>query len=247
VVNARDAMPKGGRLTVETANVELAGPGDNGFPEPPAGAYVMLAVADTGIGMDERTRARIFEPFFTTKAAGKGTGLGLSTVYGIVTQHNGHVAVESEPGRGSTFRIYLPRVLEEAEAADRAEAAPARGSGTVLLVEDEQGVRELAREILEVNGYTVLEAVSPGDAVLIAERHAGPIHLVLTDVVMPRMSGPELVERLAPLRPDARVLYMSGYTDEAIANHGVLRPGTQMVEKPFTPATLVRKIQEALA
>ena len=247
VVNARDAMPQGGRLSVETANVEVAGPGDDGRAGTPPGAWVMLAVTDTGIGMDERTRARIFEPFFTTKAAGQGTGLGLSTVYGIVTQHNGHIAVESEPGRGSTFRIYLPRVQEEPEAAARAEPAPVRGSGTILLVEDEQGVRELAREILEINGYTVLEAVSPGDALLIAERHTGPIRLILTDVVMPHMSGRELVERLLPLRPDMRVLYMSGYTDDAIANHGILHPGTRLLEKPFTPDALVRKIHEALA
>jgi CheY-like chemotaxis protein len=307
-VNARDAMPDGGRLTVRTANVEV----DEAAARRRAGAkpghYVMLEVSDTGVGMDADTRSHIFEPFFTTKEQGKGTGLGLSTVYGIVNQSGGHVWVESEPGRGTTFRVYLPRVEAGAAAAaapPRAEApaptptpmrrredltaprpevpAPAprredvappprprvealvaaaaaletpvpvvddgpktaRGE-TILLVEDAQRVRAVVREILEMNGYAVLEARHGAEALEISSRHSGPIHLMVTDVVMPQMSGRELAQRLAPLRPDMKVLYMSGYTDDAIVRHGVLGAGMAFLSKPFTPDALAAKIREVL-
>jgi nitrogen-specific signal transduction histidine kinase len=248
VVNARDAMPEGGRLTVETADVELDAASASRHFSVPAGAYVVLAVTDTGTGMDEATRTRVFEPFFTTKEPGKGTGLGLSTVYGIVKQSGGDIQLESEVGRGTRFKIYLPRVVEPA-APEEARPVPApvpRGDETVLLVEDEPEVRDLAREILEASGYTVLQACDPQDALLIAERHGGPIHLLLTDVIMPRQSGRALAERLRPLRPELQVLFMSGYTNEAIVRHGVLEPGTLFIQKPFTPEGLGRKVREAL-
>ena len=215
----------------------------------PAGPYVMLEVTDTGEGMDEQTRSRVFEPFFTTKGPGKGTGLGLATVYGIVKQSGGDIQLSSERGRGTSFKIYLPRVAEQASepGPTRSAAAPVPpGDETVLLVEDEPEVRDLAREILEASGYTVLQACDPQDAVLIAERHAGPIRLLLTDVIMPRQSGRALAERLRPLRPELQVLYMSGYTNEAIVRHGVLEPDTMFIQKPFTPAALGHKVRDAL-
>ena len=249
VVNSRDAMPQGGRLTVETANVELDEAYASRHVSVPAGEYVMLAVSDTGAGMDEPTRSRVFEPFFTTKEPGKGTGLGLATVYGIVKQSGGDIRLYSEVGAGTTFKIYLPRVAEAVSAPDPGAGLPAtmpRGDETVLLVEDEPEVRDLAREILEGSGYHVLQACDPQDAVLMAERHAGPIHLLLTDVIMPRQSGRALVERLRPLRPEMQVLYMSGYTNEAIVRHGVLDPDTQFIQKPFTPAGLGHKVRAAI-
>ena len=249
VVNSRDAMPQGGRLTVETADVELdAAYASRHFSVPP-GPYVMLAVSDTGEGMDEQTRSRVFEPFFTTKGPGKGTGLGLATVYGIVKQSGGDIQLYSEPGRGTAFRIYLPRVAQvsaEVDDTTSPSAAVARGDETVLLVEDEPEVRDLAREILEVSGYTVLQACDPLEAVVMAERHPGPIHLLLTDVIMPRQSGRALVERLRPLRPEMQVLYMSGYTNEAIVRHGVLDPDTLFIQKPFTPHALGHRVRAAL-
>jgi signal transduction histidine kinase/CheY-like chemotaxis protein len=248
VVNARDAMPRGGRITIETKEVELA-QGDpilQGIMPP--GPWVLLAVSDTGVGMDEATRARIFEPFFTTKQPGKGTGLGLSTVYGIVKQSDGFIWVDSTPGHGTTFRIYLRPVVEVDEPAAREGASQhtRRGSETVLLVEDEDPVRRLARRCLERDGYQVLEAAGAEEALRLAAQHPGPIHLLLTDVVMPRIGGRELVERLAPTRAEMQVLYMSGYSEEAVARHGVLDPGTDLLQKPFTPATLSQKVRAVL-
>jgi CheY-like chemotaxis protein len=199
--------------------------------------------------MDATTLDRIFEPFFTTKPAGEGTGLGLATVYGIVKQSGGDIQLYSEVGHGTSFKIYLPRVAEQ--VIDALDARPAitampRGEETVLLVEDEPEVRDLAHEILEGSGYTVLQACDPQEAVLMAERHAGPIRLLLTDVIMPRQSGRALAERLRPQRPEMHVLYMSGYTNEAIVRHGVLEPDTMFIQKPFTPAALGQKVREAL-
>jgi signal transduction histidine kinase/ActR/RegA family two-component response regulator len=247
-VNARDAMPQGGRLILETANVEL----DDEYVRRHIGArpgpHVMLAVSDTGTGIPREIQPHIFEPFFTTKEQGKGTGLGLATVYGIVKQSGGYVEVDSEPDQGTTFRIYLPRLDAAATAVDRSPrpTAAAGGSETILLVEDEEGVRELARDILRASGYTVLEARSGHEALLLCERHQGPLDLLLTDVVMPRMSGRELAERLGPIRPDLSVLYMSGYTDDAVIRHGVLGAGTAFLQKPFAPAALVQRVRESL-
>ncbi|HUG37788.1 MAG TPA: ATP-binding protein, partial [Candidatus Limnocylindrales bacterium] len=247
-INARDAMPRGGRLTIETANVELDEAYAAQHPEVAAGHYVMLAVSDTGIGMDAATQARIFEPFFTTKDAGQGTGLGLATVYGIVKQSNGHITVYSEPRHSTTFRVYLPRVEAamdtEADSGGPAPAPP--GSETVLLVEDEPDLRELAAEVLASWGYTVLEAETPAAALRLSEAHDGPIHLVLTDVVMPGMSGREVADRLLSTRPAVKLLFMSGYTDTAIVHHGVLDPGTAFLPKPFTPDGLLWKVREVL-
>jgi GAF domain-containing protein/DNA-binding response OmpR family regulator len=247
-VNARDAMPRGGRLTLETQNVTLDAAYVRLHPDAQPGAYVMLAVSDTGVGMDAATRAHLFEPFFTTKGEGRGTGLGLATVYSVVKQAEGHIAVYSEPGCGSTFKVYFPRVRDAADAPvpDPAPAESPTGSETLLLVEDEDGLRDLAREILETQGYTVLESRHPGDALALSEQYPGPIHLVLTDVVMPEMSGRGLADQLTAARPEIRVLYMSGYTDDAIVRHGVLEPGTAFVQKPFTPDALTRKIREVL-
>jgi CheY-like chemotaxis protein len=247
-VNARDAMPHGGRLTIETANVEI----DEDFVRQHFGSkpgrYVFLGVTDTGVGMSAETRARVFEPFFTTKERGKGTGLGLSTVLGIVQQAGGGIWVYSEPGRGSTFKVYLPRV-DAALDSDQSATPPAdlRGDETILLVEDEQAVREVARRILERHGYTVLAAQSPSDALLLGETHPGAIHLLLTDVVMPKMTGADLARRLVVRRPELRVLYMSGYTDGSIDSQGVLEDRTAFVQKPFTSELLARKVRSALS
>jgi CheY-like chemotaxis protein len=247
-VNARDAMPRGGRLTLETANLEL-GPGDaqrHLGVEP--GPHVMLAVSDTGVGMDAETLAHAFEPFFTTKERDKGTGLGLSTVYGIVKQAGGQIWVYSEPGRGTTFKIYLPRLAREAERpAARAEASAARGGQeTILVVEDEPPLRELMQEILEEAGYTVLTAVDGEQGLSVARAHKGPLDLLLTDVVMPRMSGREIAARLRLERPGVAVLYMSGYTDDTVVHHGVLESGAAFLQKPISPEALLRKVREVL-
>jgi PAS domain S-box-containing protein len=246
-VNARDAMPQGGTLTIETANVELDETYTRRHPGANAGRFVMLAVSDTGHGMDAAIKARIFEPFFTTKDPGKGTGLGLATVFGIVKQSGGSIGVYSEPGHGTTFKVYLPRV-DEAIDQTATGAAPtlARGSETILLVEDDDEVRALARETLDGHGYAVIPAAAPAEALQLAGSHSGPIHLLVTDVVLPQLSGRGLAERLAPEHRDLRVLYMSGYTDDAIVRHGMLEEGTAFLQKPFTPFTLLWKVREVL-
>jgi PAS domain S-box-containing protein len=255
-VNARDAMPQGGKLTIETANVFL----DAGQASPLAvapGEYVELTVSDTGYGMDAATQARIFEPFFTTKGAGKGTGLGLATVYGIINQCGGQVTVESRPagsasartlGQGTTFKIYLPRVQPADLPASGLAAAEKLlpGNETILLVEDDASLRKLARQILEMHGYTVLEAESGTEAVHISARYTAPIPLLVTDVVMPQMSGRQLARQLTAQRPEMDVLYLSGYTEEAIVHHGVLEAGMAFLQKPFMPSVLARKVREVL-
>jgi len=248
VVNAVDAMPRGGRLIIETGNTELTAAYAIRHVGMEPGAFVMLAVSDNGQGMDADTRARIFEPFFTTKEQGKGTGLGLSTVHGVINQSGGHILVYSEPGRGTTFKIYLPRVDGPKRAARRplAPVHVRRGEETLLVVEDEEDVRGLARDVLVESGYTVLVAATAEEAVRICEEHESPISLLLSDVVMPKVSGPQLAQRLVDLRPELHVLYMSGYTDEAIVHHGVLEPGTAFIEKPFTPEDLCEKVRDVL-
>jgi two-component system cell cycle sensor histidine kinase/response regulator CckA len=249
VLNARDALPQGGKLTIETSNVDLDESYTRSHIDVTPGHYVMLAVSDTGCGMDAETLSHIFEPFFTTKEEGKGTGLGLATVYGIVKQGSGHIWVSSDPGQGTTFKIYLPRVEEGAEPVRPGFAAGEvpRGTETVLLVEDDVIVRDLVREVLQSSGYTVLEASGASQALRIGERCAPqPIHLMLTDVVMPEMGGPQLADRLACLYPKMKVLYMSGYTDAAVARHAKLSCDAPYLQKPFAPEILARKVRELL-
>src|SRR5204862_2180346 len=240
-VNARDAMPAGGRLTIEAANMEMGEVYVRGHAPAGPGRYVMLAVSDTGIGLDEQTKARIFEPFFTTKESGKGTGLGLATVYGIVKQAGGFILVYSEPGRGTTFKVYLPRVDEPAEPADaRPALAEVRGgTETVLVVEDAASVRLVTRQVLERYGYTVLEAPTGDMALRLAAKHHGPIHLLLTDVVMPGLSGRQLAGQLSLLRSEMKVLYVSGYAD-------TVEPGAAYLQKPFAPEALARRVRDVL-
>jgi PAS domain S-box-containing protein len=247
-VNARDAMPQGGKVTIRTANADLDETyGREHFHFQP-GRYVILSFSDTGCGMDKETVARIFEPFFTTKEPGKGTGLGLSTVYGIVKQNGGYISAYSEPGQGTTFKIYLPQaegMVGSAPAAATAEILP-RGSETILLVEDEEALRTLARNCLESQGYCVLEAADGKAAMATAEKHSGPIELLLTDVIMPGMNGRHLADRLTELRPAIKVLYLSGYASDLIAQYGVLDPEILLLEKPFTLRALLLKVQQAL-
>jgi PAS domain S-box-containing protein len=247
-VNARDAMPRGGKLMIDTANVVLDEAYTQAYPELRPGPYVMLAVSDTGTGMDETVKARIFEPFFTTKEAGKGTGLGLATVFGIVKQSGGHISVSSELTQGATFKVYLPRV-EEMVSTNRSSlvlpTAP-RGNETILLAEDEPAVLALTRHVLEVHGYTVLEANNPDKAIRLVQEFQGTIHLLVTDVVMPIMSGRQLAECIIAFRPDIKVLYLSGYTDDAVVRHGVLQAETAFLQKPFSPTALAQRVREVL-
>ena len=248
-VNARDAMPKGGNLTIEAANVNLdAGYFRDRGVESPPGSYVMLAVSDTGFGMDEQARLQAFEPFYTTKEKGRGTGLGLSTVYGIVKQNNGYIWTYSEPGQGTTIKIYLPKAKEDTVTVKEEKAAEGslKGAETILLVEDDHSLRKLAKRVLDKFGYNVLDTKNGKEALRIFRGYEGPIELVLTDVVMPDMGGAELVKHLLPLVPDLKVIYMSGYTDNAIAHHGVLDRGINFVEKPFSAETLAGKVRKAL-
>lgn len=247
-VNSRDAMPEGGKLTIETSNVELDDSYASEHVDARTGRHVMLAISDNGSGMDKQTRSRIFDPFFTTKELGKGTGLGLSTVYGIVKQSGGHIGVYSEPGMGTTFKVYLPRI--EGELDGNEPRAPAssypKATETILLVEDETSVRKLARTILQDGGYTVVDAASGQEALEISRQHNGQIHLLLTDVVMPGTSGREVAQSVVTSRPEMRVLYMSGYTDDAIVHHGILDARTPFIQKPFTPNALLRKVRDLL-
>ena len=246
-VNARDAMPEGGKLTIETANVTISPVQGNRYePAMPPGNYVMLAVSDTGIGMDRETESHIFEPFFTTKEEGKGTGLGLATAYGIVKQSGGYIWVYSEPEHGTTFKVYLPRAQEVPVEVfvPGTELRPMGGTETILVAEDEIAVRSLVRSVLESSGYTVLDAESGDEALRIARAQRGRIDLLLTDVIMPRMSGRELAEEVQALEGGIRVIYMSGYTEKAIVHHGILDAGAVLLQKPFSPDDLVRKVRE---
>ena len=250
VVNAKDAMPIGGKLTIETVNIDLDENyfTDHGIVEKQPGSYVVMTVSDTGIGMDEETQKHIFEPFFTTKGIDEGTGLGLSTIYGIVKQNDGFIWVYSEPGQGTTFKVYLPKVKADVKAEEK-EQTPVENLGvseTVFIVEDDDSLRNLAQKALQQHGYRVLTAENGEDALRISKEHEGAIDLMITDVVMPKMGGKETAERLQPLHPQMKVIYMSGYTDESIVHHGVLAPGLNFLEKPFSPEGLARKVREVL-
>jgi two-component system cell cycle sensor histidine kinase/response regulator CckA len=245
VVNARDAMPTGGRLTIETANV-MVRPGESA--ELPPGLYALVTVGDTGIGMSKSVMEHVFEPFFTTKQSGQGSGLGLATVFGIVKQSGGHIIIDSEPSQGSTFRVYFPSTAERPgrTAVPTPPTLAIGGVETILLVEDEPAVRTFLARALRQQGYQVLDASNGGEALLIAEQHDGDIHLLLTDVIMPRVSGKQLAERLRRVRAELRILYMSGYAEDIIAPHGVLEDGTAFIEKPLTAEALGRKIRQVL-
>jgi CheY-like chemotaxis protein len=245
VVNARDALPRGGTITIRTSRASLAEEGRVGQPGLPAGEYVLLGVTDTGYGMDAITRGRIFEPFFTTKELGRGTGLGLATVYGIVKQANGHIVVESELGQGSTFKIYLP-ISDEARQASQAvaEHEPPRGTETILLVDDDEGVRRMTRDLLRGLGYRVLEAADGHEALLRCEIETGPIDLLLTDAIMPELGGRALASKVTDTRPGVRVLFMSGYAEDDVVHREAERGN--FIHKPFSAAALTKKVREVL-
>jgi two-component system cell cycle sensor histidine kinase/response regulator CckA len=247
-VNARDAMPEGGRLSIETSNRVIDQEYAERYQDVRPGRYICVTVRDTGQGIDESTRGQVFEPFFTTKGPGKGTGLGLAMVYGFVKQSGGHIEVDSETGAGSVFRVYLPTTSDSLPTAT-SEAEPARvggGTETVLLAEDEPAVRQLAGLLLQSHGYTVLEAIDGYHAIAIANAHPRRIDLLLTDLVMPGMSGRQLADTLTRSRPDVRVLFMSGYTDETMLRHLILEAGVAFLQKPFTPVGLAQKVREIL-
>jgi nitrogen-specific signal transduction histidine kinase/CheY-like chemotaxis protein len=247
VVNARDAMPRGGKLSIETYNVDIEACGGHDAGEVPPGRYVMLSVMDTGCGMDAATQRRVYEPFFTTKEQGKGTGLGLATCYGIVKQSGGHILCHSELGAGTIFEIYLPRLdLEVSEAQRRARTSVADGSETILLVEDDAGLRAIIARMLEARGYSVLAARDVHDAIALGSRLDRPVDLILSDVVMPGHSGPEVVDAIRKHRPEVRALFMSGHTDHAALREGVLRSDLSFIQKPFAPTALATKIREVL-
>jgi len=248
VVNSRDAMPKGGKLAIETARVYLDETYAQNHIEPAPGVYVMLAVSDSGVGVSEEVRQHIFEPFFTTKEPGKGTGLGLSTVYGIVKQLGGHVWVYSEPDKGTTFKVYLPSVIEEADEYQQptAPATVPDGTETILLVEDAEAVRHLARDVLKSRGYNVFEAADAATAHSICRRYQRAIDLLLSDVVMPLRSGVDLAKELLEIHPEMNVLYMSGYTEDTVVHHGVLDPGVNFIQKPFSADVLAIRVREVL-
>jgi two-component system cell cycle sensor histidine kinase/response regulator CckA len=247
VVNARDAMPEGGTLTIRTRNADVEVSGSREHFGVAPGRYVVILVTDTGVGIDSETQKRIFEPFFTTKEKPQGTGLGLATVYGIVSQSGGEIFVASEPGRGAAFAVYLPRVDGGVPApVAAARSAPAGGSETILLVEDESAVRDLTRRCLEKSGYNVLQAASAEEALDVVGRHPGEIHLLLTDVIMPGASGPELARQLSSRRANLEILFVSGYTDETMTSQQILQPGASFLQKPFTPDSLARKVRDVL-
>jgi CheY-like chemotaxis protein len=247
VVNARDAMPNGGTVAIETGQAAFDEAYSQEHFEVTPGEYVMLAVSDAGVGMDAETRLHLFEPFFTTKGPGQGTGLGLATTYGIVKQSGGHIWLYSEPGTGTTFKIYFPKVTEDAEGAlEHLLPAPARGSETVLFVEDEDAVRSVLTAVLERHGYRVLAASDPAGAIEVARTHPGPIHVLVTDVVMPGSGGRALAERIDAIRPGIRTLFISGYTEDAIVRQGVLDANVAFLPKPFSPETLARVVGEVL-
>lgn len=247
-INARDAMPEGGQLTIETRNTVLDEACRNKYPYIRPGRFIEVCVTDTGIGMDEKTQRRIFEPFFTTKEIGKGTGLGLSTVYGIVKQSGGYIWAYSEVGKGATFKVYLPRVDEKAQVYNSGiePQESMKGTEVILLAEDEKSVRQLVRDILKGSGYEVLEAANGDAALLLCEGHQGAIHLLIMDIVMPGMRGRELTDRLASLRPEMKVLYMSGYKVDPAVRQGILESGVSFLQKPFTPYALTSKVREVL-
>lgn len=248
-VNARDAMPNGGKLTIETANIELDENYASMHPSARPGPHVMIAVTDTGTGMDAETKARVFEPFFTTKEQGKGTGLGLATVYGIVKQSGGNIWVYSEPGHGTTFKIYLPRAQESVHIAEypSAKSASAKSTETILIVEDEEAVRNLLRLVLEADGYKVMATGDVDEAIQLCRQQRDKIDLLLTDVVLPKMGGPQLAEQIAAICPRTKIVYMSGYTDNAIIHRGILEAGAAFIEKPISPKMLLERIREYLS